>query len=510
MSLAHSPQIVTNGLAFYYDMGNPQKSWQGRPTINLVSNPNAAINVITDDIPQGIGGKNVTGYASYSTDYAVLTLGTTSTAATGKTFTYSLWMRSPGAQSTYLMYVFDGTGPDSGWWNFGSGTLTQQWQRYTGTVSVMTGTVQYIRIYRLNQVGTIQIAAPQFEESTFATPFVLGTRFANNNLESTPSFPSWNATAGSSASGGTLTFSGGSYNSKSSWDLYKTYSGLTAGVNYTWSALVRTGTASNLIVTMNNTSAWNTGPSAVFAGLSSTEWTRISITGTTNTGSFNLHLGASFNTEVAATSQSAGTIFIQDVRLQLTGSQTTISDLMDQNTITASSLTYNSDDTFSFNGSQYLSIPDNASIRPSSGYITTEVWFKATATGSQNGSILINKENEYEISAGGGYITYAFRPNWAWVGATAFNTNQNYCVTITYDQVNQKMYLNGVEVYSAALTGAIGNAYSDTLKIGARGGTGSTYDYFTGNIYNVKIYNRGLSASEVAQNFAAQRGRYGI
>jgi len=185
-------------------------------------------------------------------------------------------------------------------------------------------------------------------------------------------------------------------------------------------------------------------------------------------------------------------------------------DLTNNNTITAQSLTYASNETFSFNGSQYLSIPDNALIRPSSGYITTEVWFKATATGSQNGSILINKENEYEISAGGGYITYAFRPNWAWVGATAFNTNQNYCVTITYDQINQRMYLNGVEVYSAALTGAIGNVYSDTLKIGARGGTGSTYDYFTGNIYSVKIYNRALSASEVAQNFAAQRGLYGV
>ena len=176
MALTHSPSVVTNGLVFYYDMANPQKSWQGRPTTNLVSNPNAAINVITDDIPQEVRGKNVTGYASYSTDYAVLTLGTTSTSATGKTFTYSLWMRSPGAQSTYLMYVFDGTGPDGGWWNFGSGSLTTQWQRYTGTASGLTGTVQFIRIYRLNQVGTIQIAAPQFEESTFATPFINGAR----------------------------------------------------------------------------------------------------------------------------------------------------------------------------------------------------------------------------------------------------------------------------------------------------------------------------------------------
>jgi hypothetical protein len=182
MAINQSPSVVTNSLVFAYDMSNTQKSWQGRPTINLVSNPNAAINVITDDVPREVRGKNVIGYASYSTDYAVLTLGTTSTAATGKTFTYSLWMRSPGAQSTYLMYVFDGTGGDGGWWNFGSGTLTTQWQRYTGTVSGMTGTVQFIRIYRLNQVGTIQIAAPQFEESTFATPFVNGSRTINNSV----------------------------------------------------------------------------------------------------------------------------------------------------------------------------------------------------------------------------------------------------------------------------------------------------------------------------------------
>ena len=35
MALFHSPNIVTNGLAFYYDMGNPQKSWRGAPTTNL-------------------------------------------------------------------------------------------------------------------------------------------------------------------------------------------------------------------------------------------------------------------------------------------------------------------------------------------------------------------------------------------------------------------------------------------------------------------------------------------
>jgi hypothetical protein len=38
MALAHSPKIVTDGLVFYYDMGNPQKSWKGEPTTNLNRN----------------------------------------------------------------------------------------------------------------------------------------------------------------------------------------------------------------------------------------------------------------------------------------------------------------------------------------------------------------------------------------------------------------------------------------------------------------------------------------
>lgn len=34
MALGHSPQIVTNGLVFYYDMANVEKSWKGKPTTN--------------------------------------------------------------------------------------------------------------------------------------------------------------------------------------------------------------------------------------------------------------------------------------------------------------------------------------------------------------------------------------------------------------------------------------------------------------------------------------------
>ena len=43
MSLHHSPKIVTDGLVFYYDQNNTQKSWKGAPTTNYLSNPTAEV-----------------------------------------------------------------------------------------------------------------------------------------------------------------------------------------------------------------------------------------------------------------------------------------------------------------------------------------------------------------------------------------------------------------------------------------------------------------------------------
>jgi hypothetical protein len=151
----------------------------------------------------------------------------------------------------------------------------------------------------------------------------------------------------------------------------------------------------------------------------------------------------------------------------------------------------------------YIHIPHNSTIAPSTGSISVEAIFKASSAGSQNGRIIYNKENEYEMSAGGGVISYAFRPNWAWVGNIPFNTNQWYHTMLTYDQSFQRLYVNGIEVYSAALSGAIGNVHSQPLRIGARGGDAPAYDFFNGSIPVVKVYNRALSASEVFQNFNA-------
>ena len=167
--------------------------------------------------------------------------------------------------------------------------------------------------------------------------------------------------------------------------------------------------------------------------------------------------------------------------------------------------------TINFDGTNdYVNITHSSSIQPSTGVITTSAWFYSVETGSIHDRIILNKENEYEISAGGGYVSYAFRPNWAWVGLTAFNLNQWYNISLTYDQSYQRLYLNGVEVYNAALSGAIGNTYSNDLRIGARSAPAAPSSLFKGYIPVVQIYNRALSAAEVLQNFNTDRQRFGI
>jgi hypothetical protein len=164
-----------------------------------------------------------------------------------------------------------------------------------------------------------------------------------------------------------------------------------------------------------------------------------------------------------------------------------------------------------FDGSNdYVNITSTALLNPNSGVISIGAWFYSTETGTENDRIIFNKENEYELSAGGGYISYAFRPNWAWVGRTAFNLNQWYYAMVTYDQSYQRFYVNGVEVYNASLSGAIGDSYAYDLRIGARNAPGAPTSPFKGYIAAVHMYNRSISAAEVLQNYNNGRSRFGV
>jgi hypothetical protein len=192
-------------------------------------------------------------------------------------------------------------------------------------------------------------------------------------------------------------------------------------------------------------------------------------------------------------------------------------DLTGQNTITATSLTYATDGTFSFNGSSNLMIfPENSSFNTQTP--TVEVWIKTNAT-TQNGFWFEkgNVNTQYSLFQEGTVIQWRQYfssgqglTNLSTTTSNYINTNNWAHVVGTFTSGDRRLYINGVLVNSDSQVGTI-NTNANGCSIGAYGGfNGDRSYYYNGNIGSVKIYNRALTASEVAQNFNARRGLYGI
>ena len=85
-----------------------------------------------------------------------------------------------------------------------------------------------------------------------------------------------------------------------------------------------------------------------------------------------------------------------------------------------------------------------------------------------------------------------------------------YYLTVTADVTNVKFYLNG-ELKNTSSQGSGAITSSPTLSIGSYvngSGTPGTY-FYAGNIAQVSIYNRSLTAAEVLQNYNATKSRFG-
>lgn len=80
--------------------------------------------------------------------------------------------------------------------------------------------------------------------------------------------------------------------------------------------------------------------------------------------------------------------------------------------------------------------------------------------------------------------------------------------TISYDGTNQKIHLNGIFDRQQASGNIVQNQSNINLLIGASQLFGNPYEFFNGTIYNVKIYNKGLSDNEILQNYNALKTRF--
>ncbi len=165
----------------------------------------------------------------------------------------------------------------------------------------------------------------------------------------------------------------------------------------------------------------------------------------------------------------------------------------------------------------YVNIPSFSS-KPTTA-MTCEAWIKPTTptlSGTIRGGAISSTNSMYLgiINSVDGGNTHAM--HWAvqtsnsrlynWNGSIP--NNQWSHLLGTYDGTTSRAYLNGVQIDSWAQTGTITDA---TYVVGTYGGalTDGVHN-FNGQIAIARIYNKALSASEVLQNFNAQRKRFGV
>ena len=153
----------------------------------------------------------------------------------------------------------------------------------------------------------------------------------------------------------------------------------------------------------------------------------------------------------------------------------------------------------SFDGAtSWVTVADAATLRLTGGF-TVEAWVNPSANTGWRSVIL------KESSNGFGYALYALnnasRPagyvhtnsDIAVTGTAALPLNSWTHLALSFDGSTERLYVNGTQVRTGAVTGAMVSA-SGALRIGGNSIWG---EYFRGLIDEVRIYNRALAASEI-------------
>lgn len=195
-----------------------------------------------------------------------------------------------------------------------------------------------------------------------------------------------------------------------------------------------------------------------------------------------------------------------------------ILDLANNTTITANSLTYQSDGTFKLNGTSNI-FSVSPSITITSSY-AIDAWIKRDAVNVQHG---IMSDYQYGwwlfyVNSGNKLVLHHSRNSPSYVvnevaGSTNIGMGWTHVTGVFDATAGIRLYVNGILDGSNSNTAVFdlgagrGPQFIGVTRMEA-GGVNSSY--FNGNIDAIKIYNRALSADEVRQNFNALRGRYGI
>ena len=187
------------------------------------------------------------------------------------------------------------------------------------------------------------------------------------------------------------------------------------------------------------------------------------------------------------------------------------------NSPTFSSLTGGGVITFAGASSQYATTATTLFNSTTTNTYSINIWVYPTGAGqivSVDGQSTPNTAYHYtamEITAAG--LIYFGQ----WTGAmttiitSARSLNAWYNLVITYNGTTATAYINGTSVGSSAIAWSApgANTFFALMSQDSTNMSGTTA-YASGSIGAFMVYNRALTADEVATNFNALRGRYGV
>lgn len=454
MSLDHNPKIVTNGLEFYYDMGNTKKSWKGRPTTNLIGPNNNATNI----------------YMPSNRPYSGLP------HSQSGNFNNNITTEVPPPVSGQTVYKIIDDGLDS------------QNARYSIRVDMRNTWIDYDKPYIWSAFAWLPSEYAGRWTGTF-----------NGEVYQNSIGTDWHGVRGFSSqynyygAGGIKT--SGPYGDNSGIDITKLDQ---------WQRIwvVFTPTTANIQIPENggnDNNIWAAG------------FMRININNAVNGGTpYHLYL-------------SGGQIeegnFVTDFVTNSRPNTEAILDLTNNNTITANSLTYNDVNTFNFNGTtDFITIPQTV-LSSTGSSVSAWIYIDDFSTGkSSTGRTFIRGANNFTsmlafYNGGYGFETDTNSNPHELAGRTSGNVASSvitagswFHFTLVFSSETFIGYVNGVQTGSATISNNL-----TFNRIGDGNGFADNYPaFFKGNISALSIYNRALTATEVAQNFTAIRRRFDI